>query len=114
MFLRVGFVDLVVGRVIENRTSVKHREVQPPHLSDGPHCPVTGPTNGRRVSHVMRYLVPAFAVTTSIESAPMRDVRETSVEIGAVAGLNTWRASRSQLYRATYSVHTMPAPSASS
>ena len=34
----------------------------------------------------MRYLVPAFAVTTSIESAPMRDVRETSVEIGAVAG----------------------------
>ena len=30
--------------------------------------------------------MPGFVVTTSIESAPMRDVRETSVEIGAVAG----------------------------
>ena len=38
------------------------------------------------LSRVMRYLVPGFAVATSIESAPMRDVRETGVEIGAVAG----------------------------
>ena len=107
MFLRVGFVDLVVGtkapcsrptvsRLIGDGLSasasrrltfsVSVARPRTPHLSDGPHCPVTEPTNGRRVSHVMRYLVPAFAVTTSIESAPMRDVRETSVEIGAVAG----------------------------
>ena len=38
------------------------------------------PTNGRRVSRVMRYIVPGFAVTTSMESAPMRDVREISVD----------------------------------
>ena len=40
-----------------------------PFVSDGPHCPVTGPTNGRPVSR-----------------EPMRDAREISVEIGAVAG----------------------------
>ena len=38
------------------------------------------------LSRVMRYLVPGFALTTSIESAPMRDVREISVKIGGVAG----------------------------
>ena len=30
--------------------------------------------------------MPGFALTTSIESAPMRDVREISVKIGGVAG----------------------------
>ena len=59
------------------------------------------------LSGVMRYLVPGFAVTTSIESAPMRDVREISVEIGAVAARSCEyrRASRSRLYGATFSVH---------
>ena len=41
-----------------------------------------------------------FAVATSIESAPTRDVRETSVEIGAVAGRPAQHLARflSQLY----------------
>ena len=57
-----------------------------PLLCDGPHCPATGLANGRHVSRVVSHLLPGFAVTTRIESAPMKDVRETSVEIGAVAG----------------------------
>ena len=46
------------------------------------------PTCSPRSTAIGRYPMPSAtaSVATSIESAPMRDVRETSVEIGAVAG----------------------------
>ena len=50
--------------------------------------------------------MPGFAVTMSIESAPMRDERSASRSVRSpVAPASTWRASRGQLYGATYSVH---------